>query len=86
MNLSQFSNSVNVKQFMLGQEQKEKDFPVMRNLTFHILFASEQAIKVQAGEYIKSLLDNESYDKRSVDFNERFYEVVVPYFNDYLKE
>lgn len=40
------SSNINAKQYMLGPEQKEKDFPVMRNLIQHILFASEQAIKI----------------------------------------
>jgi hypothetical protein len=83
MNISQFTTSASIRAFILCEDQRQKGYPFIKRLTYHLLYAYEQGVKIEVFEFFKQLLDNDQPD-RKVEFSDLFYKEINMIFLNFL--
>jgi hypothetical protein len=73
-----------MKNYILSDEQKDKDYEFVKLFTKQMVVAHESGIRLQICEFLKILLDNESLERRN-EFFEVFYEHGLCMFTEFLQ-
>jgi hypothetical protein len=70
---------------VMGQEQQASGFPFLRNLVQHLLFSSQQGLKIQICDFLRQLLEGEQNQLTS-SMKEILYREVIGRFVDFFDQ